>query len=110
MTALQGFREPTRGGVSFSRHELRVIMEVYSRRVVAGEWRDYAIDMDADRAAFSVFRHTLEKPLYVIEKFAHTDGYRLWSRGRKPQHGNSIAEILAVLDRLPRPVPTYTDR
>ena len=30
--------------VFFNRQELRQLLEVYSRRVVAGEWKDYAID------------------------------------------------------------------
>lgn len=100
------FYDHRRAGVAFSRQELRVIMDVYSRRVVTGEWRDYAIDMDRDRAAFSVFRNSLENPLYVIEKLARDDGFRLSSRGRKLQHGGSITEILAVLDRRPRLVAT----
>ena len=29
--------------VSFDRGELRVLLNEYSRRVAAGEWRDYAI-------------------------------------------------------------------
>ncbi len=106
MTTQHQFHDHRRAGVAFSRQELRVIMDVYSRRVVTGEWRDYAIDMDRDRAAFSVFRHSLENPLYVIEKFARNDGFRLSSRGRKLLHGGSISEILAVLDGRPRLVAT----
>lgn len=94
------------GGVAFSRQELRVIMDVYSRGVVTGEWRDYAIDMDSDRAAFSVFRHSLENPLYIIEKFAPENGFLLSGRGRRLRHADSITEILGALDRRPRLVPT----
>ncbi len=36
--------------------------------VVAGEWRDYAIDFRDDAAVFSVFRRAAEIPLYSIEK------------------------------------------
>ena len=90
------------GRVAFSRHELRVIMDVYSRGVVTGEWRDYAIDMDSNRAAFSVFRHRLQNPLYIIEKFTPENGFLLSGRGRKLRHANSITEILAVLNRRPR--------
>ena len=54
--------------VTFSRRELRRILDLYGRKVAAGEWRDYAIDFLRDRAVFSVFRRTSEVPLYRIEK------------------------------------------
>ena len=54
--------------VTFSRRELRRILDLYGRKVAAGEWRDYAIDFLKDRAVFSVFRRASETPLYRIEK------------------------------------------
>ena len=54
--------------VTFSRRELRGILDLYGRKVAAGEWRDYAIDFLKDRAVFSIFRRTSETPLYRIEK------------------------------------------
>ena len=54
--------------VTFSRRALNRILDLYGRKVAAGEWRDYAIDFLKDRAVFSVFRRTSEVPLYRIEK------------------------------------------
>ena len=54
--------------VTFSRRELDRILDLYGRKVAAGEWRDYAIDFLKDRAVFSVFRRASEVPLYRIEK------------------------------------------
>jgi hypothetical protein len=54
--------------VTFNRRELNRILDLYGRKVAAGEWRDYAIDFQKDRAVFSVFRRTSEVPLYRIEK------------------------------------------
>jgi hypothetical protein len=54
--------------VTFSRRELNRILDLYGRKVAAGEWRDYAIDFMKDRAVFSVFRRSSEVPLYRIEK------------------------------------------
>jgi hypothetical protein len=54
--------------VTFNRRELKRILDLYGRKVAAGEWRDYAIDFLKDRAVFSVFRRTAEVPLYRIEK------------------------------------------
>jgi hypothetical protein len=70
----QGGASPARGAaapfnqVTFSRRELRRILDLYGRMVAAGEWRDYAIDFLKDRAVFSVFRRASEVPLYRIEK------------------------------------------
>lgn len=59
---------PKAGPVFFERRELDQILRLYGRMVAQGEWRDYAIDSDKDRCAFSVFRRTSEAPLYRIEK------------------------------------------
>lgn len=54
--------------VTFNRREINRILDLYGRKVAAGEWRDYAIDFFKDRAVFSVFRRSSEVPLYRIEK------------------------------------------
>ena len=54
--------------VCFQRRELDQILNVYGRMVAVGEWRDYAIDCLSDRAVFSVFRRSSERPIYTIEK------------------------------------------
>jgi len=53
---------------TFNRQELSAILAVYGRKVAAGEWRDYSIDIGRDKAVFSVFRRASECPLYRIEK------------------------------------------
>ena len=54
--------------VTFDRRELNAILSVYGRMVIAGEWRDYAMDWLKDVAIFSVYRRTSEVPLFRIEK------------------------------------------
>lgn len=54
--------------VTFSRRELNRILDLYGRKVAAGEWRDYAMSFLKDRAVFSVYRRSSEVPLYRIEK------------------------------------------
>ena len=53
---------------SFDRKELNTILNLYGRKVAAGEWRDYALDFLRERAVFSVFARASERPLYMIEK------------------------------------------
>ncbi len=91
--------------ITFSRSELRQLFDVYSRRVATGEWRDYAIDHGTDRVAFSIFRHTAESPVLVIEKSkpSRTNrGYRLTWRRRPLAQAKTINEIVAVIERQPR--------
>ena len=54
--------------VFFTRKEFSEILDLYGRKVAAGEWRDYAIDFGREKAVFSVFRRASEVPLYRIEK------------------------------------------
>jgi hypothetical protein len=93
--------------VSFNRHELRDILNVYGRLVAAGEMRDYAIDMLKERAVFSLFRHMGEMPLYRIEKNpALRQRQGMYSvvaaTGLILKRGNELDRVLAVLDRKVR--------
>src|SRR3974377_2550367 len=54
--------------VTFSRREISRILDLYGRKVAAGEWRDYAIEFLKDRAVFCVFRRSSEVPSYRLEK------------------------------------------
>ena len=54
--------------VTFDRRELSEILRVYGYRVSQGEWRDYAIDFQKDRAVFSIFKRASEMPVYRVEK------------------------------------------
>lgn len=54
--------------IFFSKIELSSILNLYSRQVSKGYWRDYAIDNLIDNAIFSVYRHSQDKPMYQIIK------------------------------------------
>lgn len=89
---------------TFDRRELNRILDLYSRMVAAGEWRDYAIDFLKDRAVFSVFRRSSEVPIYRIEKnlrFARRQGaYSVVSAtGLIMRRGNELDRVLRVLDK-----------
>lgn len=85
-------------------------MAVYGRKVAAGDWRDYALDLSADKAVFSVFRRTSECPLYRIEKcprLAKRQGtYSVVApAGLILKRGHDLGRVLAVLERGVRLVP-----
>ena len=90
--------------VTFSRRELNRILDLYGRKVAAGEWRDYAIDFLKDRAVFSVFRRTSEVPIYRIEKnpkLSRRQGvYSVISAtGLIVRRGHELERVLRAIDR-----------
>ena len=96
---LADLRRRRRGRVAFSRFELSQLLNIYSRRVARGEWRDYAIDHGVGMAAFSIFRRSHERPVYVVAKlvgprgahflvFDHQDG--------TAKRAESLAEALTI--------------
>jgi hypothetical protein len=91
--------------VYFSRSELNQILDLYSRQVAAGEWRDYAIDQRAGTAIFTVFRHSFDKPLYSIAKWAESQnasGYAVFAGPRRLKTAPTLEGALAVLQGRPR--------
>ncbi|HEY6025899.1 MAG TPA: DUF2794 domain-containing protein [Pseudolabrys sp.] len=95
---------PVPGQVTFNRRELNRILDLYGRKVAAGEWRDYAIDFLKDRAVFSVFRRSSEVPLYRIEKdpkLAQRQGaYSVISAsGQILRRGHELDRVLRAIDK-----------
>ena len=90
--------------IVFNRQELTTILAVYGRKVASGEWRDYAIDLNRDKAVFSVFRRASEFPLYRIEKdpkLARKQGaYSVVAAGGLIlKRGHDLVRVLDVLDK-----------
>lgn len=91
--------------VTFDRQELTRILNLYGRKVAAGEWRDYAIQFLKDRAVFAIFRRTAEVPLYRIEKDptrARRQGAYavVSSSGLVLKRGHDLERVLRAIDPL----------
>lgn len=90
--------------VSFNRHELRLLLDLYGRKVAEGEWRDYAMDFLSDRAVFSIFRRSSEVPLYRVEKdpkLARRQGAYsvIAGTGLVMKRGHELDRVLRVIDK-----------
>lgn len=89
--------------VFFSRAELDQLLQIYSRQVMRGAWRDYAIDQRDGVATFSIFRHSLESPLFTVVKSvpgeSRHDAYALLQRRVRLAVGSTLREVLAELER-----------
>ena len=95
---------PAQNQVTFSRRELNRILDLYGRKVAAGEWRDYAIDFLKDRAVFSVFRRTSEVPIYRIEKNPKLERRQgvysvISASGLVVRRGHELDRVLRSIDR-----------
>lgn len=95
---------PKPSQVTFDRKELNAILNVYSFMVAGGEWRDYAIDHLKDRAVFSVYRKTSERPLFTIEKdpkLANRQGSYsvVTENGMILKRGHDLRQVLKVFDK-----------
>lgn len=98
------FPRPVPETVTFDRHELREILNLYGRKVAEGEWRDYAIDFSRDTAVFSIFRRASEYPLYRVIKnprLARKQGAFsvVTPTGLVLKRGHDLRRVLAVLDK-----------
>lgn len=89
--------------VTFDRRELSEILRVYGHRVSEGEWRDYAMDFQKDRAVFSIFKRTSEMPVFRVEKdpkLARKQGVYavINASGMILKRGHELRQVLKVLE------------
>ncbi|HWD58990.1 MAG TPA: DUF2794 domain-containing protein [Stellaceae bacterium] len=82
----------------FTRSELNQLLGLYSRNVMRGVWRDYAIDHREGRALFSVFRSSQEAALYTIVKSAASAAspaeFAVMSGRQRLQTGATLGDAL----------------
>jgi len=104
-------REPPRPGGKarkgeasfFDRRELHQILQLYSRKVMAGEWRDYAIGGDDAGAVFAVYGHSSPVPLFRIAKRLRPTRrqarFQVSCGGRVVRMEKSLEAVLRALER-----------
>lgn len=88
----------------FNRQELNQILQVYSRRVMSGEWLDYALRWDDSSAAFAIYGEVSNAPLYMVVKRGRVSKrsggrYQVVSRGKLITSAGTLPEALKVLER-----------
>ena len=52
----------------FVKKELRAILNLYARKVSAGDWKDYGLTINKKQITFDIYQRTSEKPIYRITK------------------------------------------
>ena len=90
--------------VFFSKTELQIILQTYSKQVSSGICRDYSIDHSKQKVIFSFFRSTFDKPLFQIEKKTKTKSKILFDfniryKQKIIETNASLSKILKRLDK-----------
>lgn len=100
---LTDYRRKSAPSVYFTRSELNQLLSIYSRRVIAGEWKDYAIDQGRGMSAFSIYRNSNTQPAFTIYKYAkgsHRRGdYVVGCGGNIINRAHTLDDALSVLER-----------
>lgn len=88
--------------ICFNKRELDQLLAVYSRRVMSGEWKDYAIHHDPTMAAFLIYRNSSLQPAFSIIKrllSGEKHEYLVYHGRERLKRSNSLREALSVLKR-----------
>ena len=89
--------------VGFQKSEIYTIMELYSKKISIGEWKDYSISYNKDCAIFTIHRSIKQGPSFQIKKIKKRDTYVL-------THQNTTLAVsrclLNIIDYLKKPVLT----
>ena len=86
----------------FSKDELAKILNLYSKGVSNGEWKDYAINFNNNNAFFYIFKHSLASPECILNKSLENKKrkifYNLTSKNQKRKFDN-LDLLLSSLNR-----------
>ena len=100
---LEDFKRKDSSTVYFTKSELNQLLSHYSKRVISGEWKDYAIDHGNGMSAFSIYRETGTLPVFTISKYAkgtHRNGdYVVGAAGNTLKRGKDLSDVLSIFKR-----------
>ena len=52
----------------FEKEELKIILDLYSKMVSRGSWKDYGLTISSKQVGFSIFKNAAENEMYKICK------------------------------------------
>lgn len=88
--------------ICFDKRELDQLLTVYSRRVMSGEWKDYAIRHDPTMAAFLIYRNNSRQPAFTVVKrktSADKLEFIVFHGRERLKRSNLLNDALSVLKR-----------
>ena len=90
--------------IFFSKLELTSILNLYSKQVSKGFWKDYALDSKVNTAIFSIYKHSHDKPIYQIIKksikgFRNMPDFFIKKDEQTINKSNEISTILSKFEK-----------
>ena len=52
----------------FNKNELKIILNLYARKVSEGVWKDYSFNITKKNISFSIYKRSSERPVFMIFK------------------------------------------
>ena len=86
----------------FSKNELTKILNLYSKGVSRGEWKDYAIDFNKNNAFFYIFKHTLAGPECILNKSLEKKKKRIFYNLKSKYFNKKFENLDSLISSLNR--------
>ncbi len=88
----------------FSKNELSKILNLYSKGVASGEWKDYAIDFGKNNAFFYIFKHTLASPECVLNKTREKKKRKIFYNLKSKSFNGKFENLDSLISSLHRKI------
>jgi len=88
----------------FSKNELAKILNLYSKGVSSGEWKDYAIDFNKNNAFFYIFKHSLAAPECVLNKSLERKKRKIFYKLKCKNISNKFENLDTLIHALNRKI------
>ena len=88
--------------ICFNKKEFDQLLSVYSRRVMSGEWKDYAVSHDPSMATFLIYRNNRQQPSFTVVKrklAGRNLEYLVYNGRARLKRSTSLSDALSVLRR-----------
>ena len=85
--------------VGFQKREIHTIMELYSKKISIGEWKDYSISYNKDYAIFSIHRSIKQGSSFQIKKIKKKNTYVLIYQNTTLAISSSLLNIVNYLKK-----------
>ena len=84
--------------IRFKKEEIYQIMEVYSKKISIGEWKDYSISFQKSQAVFAIHRSFKLGPCLEIKKNYRKDSiFTLTSQNNVITRSKSLGKVMNYL-------------
>ncbi len=86
--------------IRFKKNEIHQIMEIYSKKISIGEWKDYSISFEKSYAIFSIHKSFHLGPCLEIKKdFRNNSIFTLTSQNNIIARSSNLEKVINYLKK-----------